>query len=456
MIWPGKYWPRPTKNRAAIFARIVEKNCEFKEIQMLRTLGFLALVLLADSAAGEMTVLNCARLIDTATGEIRENQQIIVENDRVRDIGPWRPSRQGSDTIALDTCLPGLMDMHVHLRHENTRDHYIKQFVRNEADSALRAAYFARITLDAGFTTVRDLGDGSFETVALRNAINEGYAVGPRIFAVGKSVATTGGHADPTNGYRRNLMGDPGPAEGVINSPDEAREAVRYRYKVGADAIKITATGGVLSLAKSGQNPQFTQEELNALVETASEYGMHVAAHAHGTEGMRRAVLAGVRSIEHGTFMDESVMSLMIDKDTFWVPTLLAGKFVGEKAQEEGYFPDVVRPKAAAIGPKINETFEQAYKAGVKIAFGTDSGVSPHGDNAQEFELMVKLGMAPMEAIQAATITAAELLEASHELGRIAPGYYADIVALDGNPLDDISLLQDIGFVMKGGVVYKY
>lgn len=415
----------------------------------------------APAGAG-VILLECERLVDTGAGQLLPRQGILIENNLVLSVGDLAgiadtpEAARAESVFRLDTCLPGLMDMHVHLRHQNSADHYIKRFTRNEADSALYAAHYARITLDAGFTTVRDMGDGSYETVALRNAIDGGYAVGPRIFAAGKSVATTGGHADPTNGFRRSLMGDPGPAEGVVNGPVEAAEAVRYRYKLGTDAIKITATGGVLSLASSGLNPQFTQEELDALVTTATEYGLHVAAHAHGTEGMRRAVLAGVTSIEHGTFMDQEVMDLMIARGTFWVPTLLAGKFVGEKALEPGYFPDMVAAKAATIGPAVTDTFRRALAAGVTIAFGTDSGVSPHGDNAIEFELMVDAGMDPMAALQSATVTPARLLGRDNSLGRIAPGFFADIIAVTGNPLEDMGTLQSVDFVMKDGVVYKH
>ena len=428
---------------------------------MKRLITFAGTLVLSFNCLADTTVLECNRLIDVAAGEVHEDQSILVEGNRIKAVGSNEDitsSIQGKPAdhmISLDTCLPGLMDMHVHLRHQNTANHYIKSFVQSEADYTLKAAHFARITLDAGFTTVRDLGDGSFETVALRNAISAGYAVGPRIFAAGKSIATTGGHADPTNGFKPALMGEPTPAQGVVNSPDEAREAVRYRYKRGADVIKITATGGVLSLAKSGQNPQFTSEEVKALIETATDYGMGVAAHAHGAEGMRRAVEAGIRSIEHGTYMTSEIMELMKERGTFFVPTMLAGKFVGEKSKVDGYFPEVVRPKAAAIGPVIKDTFKKAHKAGVKIAFGTDSGVSAHGDNAQEFSLMVEGGMSPMQAIQSATIRSAELLFEEKNLGQLAPGMVADIVAVDGNPLDNISLLEAIPFVMKDGVIYK-
>jgi imidazolonepropionase-like amidohydrolase len=329
------------------------------------------------------------------------------------------------------------------------------EFQTNEADAALTAAHYAKVTLQAGFTTVRNPGDSYNVTVALRKAIEDGRAVGPRIYTAAKSLATTGGHADPTNGYRHDLMGDPGPEQGVINGVEDARKAVRQRYKDGADFIKITATGGVLSLAKSGQNPQFSLEELAAVVQIASDYGMHVAAHSHGAEGMKRAVLAGVRSIEHGTFMTDEIIGLMKEHGTYYVPTISAGKFVAEKAEEDGYFPAIVRPKAAAVGPQIQDTFAKAYKAGVTIAFGTDAGVSPHGDNALEFAYMVEAGMPPMEAIRAATMTAAELLAVQNELGSIAEGKLADIIAVNGNPLDDITLLQKVAFVMKDGAVVK-
>jgi imidazolonepropionase-like amidohydrolase len=428
---------------------------------MSRILTTIVLLSAVFNSMADSTVLQCRQLVDSEAGKIRDHQSVLVDGNRITAVGSARDIEQALDgalpdrSIRLDTCLPGLMDMHVHLRHQNSPNHYIKRFIQSEADYTLKAAHFARITLDAGFTTVRDLGDGNFETVALRKAIASGHAIGPRVFASGKSIATTGGHADPTNGYKPSLMGEPTPSQGVINGPDEAREAVRYRYKRGADVIKITATGGVLSLAKSGRNPQFTLEEMQALIETATDYGMGVAAHAHGVEGMRRAVVSGIRSIEHGTYMTPEIMALMKEHGTFYVPTMLAGKFVGEKAKVDGYFPEVVRPKAAAIGPVIFKTVAEAVKAGVKIAFGTDSGVSAHGDNAQEFELLVAAGMTPMEAIQSATVVAAELLFEEKNLGQIAPGMLADIIAVQGNPLEDVSLLNDISFVMKDGVVHK-
>jgi len=413
------------------------------------------LTLVSPWVLADITVLECNRLVDVEQGRVLEDRQVLVNGNTIVEVGPTVMAPEGAERIALDTCLPGLMDMHVHLNGQMSRSSYTDKFRSNEADLALTAAHYAGITLFAGFTTVRNPGDSFNVTIALRNAIEAGRAVGPRIFTAGKSLSTTGGHADPTNGYRSDLMGDPGPDDGVVNSADDARKAVRQRYKEGADLIKITATGGVLSLAKSGQNPQFTMEELQAVVQTATDYGMHVAAHCHGAEGMKRAVLAGVRSIEHGTFMTPEVMELMKERGTFYVPTISAGRFVAEKAEEDDYFPAIVRPKAASVGPQIQETFANAYRAGVTIAFGTDAGVGPHGSNAVEFIYMVEAGMPPMEAIRSATVTTARLLGEQERLGSIAAGKLADIIAVEGNPLDDISRLTNVTFVMKDGTVYK-
>ncbi len=350
--------------------------------------------------------------------------------------------------------MPGWTDMHVHIEGESSPNRYIERFTLNKADVALRATQYTTRTLMAGFTGVRDLG-GSGVNVSLRNAIRQGIVVGPRIYTAEKGIGTTGGHADPTNGVREDLRGDPGPAQGVVNSPDDAKKAVRQRYKNGADCIKITATGGVLSVAKDGQGPQFTMEELEAIVQTAKDYGMHTAAHAHGAEGMKRAVMAGINTIEHGTFMTEEIMDMMIEKGTYYVPTISAGNFVVEKAKIEGYFPKIIVPKALTVGAQIFETFEKAYKRGVPIAFGTDTGVSPHGENAQEFELMVKAGMKPIEAILSATVTPAKILGMEEQLGTIEAGKLADIIATDGNPIDDISAVRKVSFVMKNGKVYK-
>jgi imidazolonepropionase-like amidohydrolase len=383
---------------------------------------------------------------------------LIIDEGRITRIAKgYVPPQERDRLIKLvdHTVLPGLMDMHTHLMSLHSKDSYTERFFMDQADYALRSTVYARATLLAGFTSVRELGDNGVNSVALRKAITNGWTPGPRIFTAGKSLATTGGHADPTNALRGDYRRDPGPLDGVINGADDARKAVRQRYKDGADLIKLTATGGVLSLAASGQNPQFTDEELQAVVATARDYNMIVAVHAHGTEGIRRAVLAGVDSIEHGTFMTDETIALMKEKGTWWVPTIMAGEWVAEKAKEPGYFPEIVRPKAAEIGPVIRSTFAKAYKAGVKIAFGTDSGVSPHGQNAREFELMVEGGMSPLEAIQTATLNAARLLKIDDRLGTLEEKKIADVVAVEGNPQADIRALRNVVFVMKEGVVFK-
>ena len=405
------------------------------------------------------TLIHAGRMIDGKTEIAFSEMTIRVHGTEIKAIENGFTSA-GPDDFVIDlktnTVMPGLMDMHVHLTGEYSRDSRLNRFITNEADYAIDATMYAKRTLDAGFTVVRNLGDAFNVTVALREAIADGDVPGPRIFTAAKGMGTTGGHADPTNGWADHIVGDPGPKQGVINGPDDARKGVRQRYKDGADWIKITATGGVLSVARSGQNPQFTDEELGAVIETASDYGMRVAAHAHGTEGMKRAVIAGVASIEHGTFMDEEVMQLMKKNGTYYVPTILAGAWVAEKAKIDGFFPDLVRPKAAAIGPVIKSTFAAAYKAGVPIVFGTDSGVSAHGDNAQEFALMVEGGMPPMVAIQAATSVAAKFLGIDDTNGSLEAGKQADIVAVPGNPLDDITAMQRVNFVMKAGEIYRY
>ena len=405
------------------------------------------------------TLIHAGKVFTGTSNSLQENVTIVVEDNKIKAVKKGFAEAQEGDTVIdlrSSTVMPGLMDMHVHLSSQHGGPQtYLERFSLNEADYALRAANYAKITLDSGFTTVRNLGDGYNETVALRNAISKGYATGPRIYTVAKSIATTGGHADPSNGLSHLLRPDVGPKQGVVNGEAEAREAVRTRYQDGADLIKITATGGVLSVAKSGQNPQFMTDELEAIVETAKDYGMTVAVHAHGKEGMKRAIEAGVDSIEHGTYMDDEIRTLMKKHGTYYVPTILAGKFVADKAKIDGFFPELVRPKAAAIGPLIQNTFEKAHKAGVKIAFGTDSGVSAHGDNAQEFSLMVEAGMKPADALLSATVNSASLLGISDILGTLEEGKLADIVAVQGNPLDDISLMESVSFVMKDGVVYK-
>lgn len=423
----------------------------------MKPLFTLSLLLISITLSAQQTFIHCGNLVDVKRGKVLSEQTIIVEDDLVVDVKNGFievPSSSNFIDLKNSTVLPGLFDMHVHLESETSKDKYIKQFTFNEADVAYEAQGHAKTTLMAGFTSVRDLGGNGVNT-SLRNAINRGQLVGPTIYSAGKSIATTGGHADPTNGYKADLMGNPGPSDGVINGTAEAREAVRQRYKNGSDVIKITATGGVLSVAKSGSNPQFFEDEMKAIVETANDYGMITAAHAHGDEGMQRAIRAGITTIEHGTLMSEETMELMKQYNTYLVPTITAGKSVAELAEIPGYYPDLVVPKAKAIGPKIQNTFEKAYKKGVNIVFGTDAGVFKHGNNAKEFGYMVEVGMPVMEAIQSATLVPAQLLKVNELYGSIEIGKKADIIAVEKNPIEDVSILENVIFVMKHGEVVK-
>lgn len=404
----------------------------------------------------QRTIIYCGQLIDPKNLQVLKESSIIIEGNKIADVVKGYLTPAGGDKLIdlkSKTVMPGLIDMHVHLESETNPNRYMETFTFNPADYAFQSVVFAERTLMAGFTTVRDLG-GSGVNISLRNAINKGLIKGPRVYTAGKTIASTGGHADPTNGYRRDLMGDPGPAQGVVNGVDECVKAVRQRYKEGSDVIKITASGGVLSVAKSGENPQFTEAEMRAIVETAKDYGFKVAAHCHGAEAMKRAIRAGVNSIEHGTYMDEEAMNLMKKMGTYYVPTIIAGKSVADSALKPGYFPDLVTPKALAIGPKVQSTFALAYKAGVKIAFGTDAGVYAHGKNWLEFVYMTEAGMPVLEAIKAATVNAADLL-GDDRLGAIEKAKLADIIAVEGDPTKDIKAMSRVKFVMKNGVVYK-
>ena len=402
-------------------------------------------------------LLHVGNLIDTDSGEISKAMTIRIIGNKISEVTKGYANPKKDDEIIdlkQSFVLPGFMDMHVHLAQE-----YVPKAERESKIEpefrALFAANAASKTLMAGFTSVRNLGDGGMETISLREAIKKGLAIGPRIFTSGKTIATTGGHGDPTNGMPKDNYSPPTPEEGVIDSPEEAVKAVRQRYKDGTDGIKITATGGVLSVAKSGENPQFTNAELTAIIATANDYGLWTAAHAHGKEGMKRAVIAGINSIEHGTYMDQEVMDLMKARGTYYVPTIMAGDWVAKKAKIPNFFPALVKPKAEKIGPQIQSTFAMAYKAGVKIAFGTDSGVSAHGDNWQEFILMTDAGMSNKDALKSATIETAKLLRVEDKLGQIKPGMLADIIAVQNDPIRDISTVKNVSFVMKDGVIYK-
>jgi len=410
------------------------------------------------SAAWSATLIHAGRLIDGVSDTVKTRQTVVVEGGRITAIeAGFRNPAAGDRLIDLSngTLLPGFIDTHVHLSGQQSRTTEIERYTLNDVDRAIDAVVFGQRTLLAGFTTVRDLGDGSGAVIALAKAVQAGKVPGPRIIAAGKPIGSTGGHADPTNGWSRNI--EPvGPMEdAVVDSPDAARRAVRQRYKEGARTIKIMSSAGVLSLETHSGNPQMTEAEIRAVVETAHDYGLKVAAHAHGAESIKRAVRAGVDSIEHGTFMDDDGMKLMKERGTFYVPTLTAAKWVADKGQDPTFFPAVIRPKALEVGPQISKTFARAYKAGVKIMFGTDTGVGPHGGNGQEFVLMVQAGMPAMEVIRSATSVAAKFLEIDADTGSIAVGKLAELAGVPGDPLSDMTVMQRVVFVMKDDTVYK-
>ncbi len=403
--------------------------------------------------------IHAGKIYDTNSGKLSSEKTIIISDTKIKSIENGYKEASNDDIKIYDlkskVVLPGLIDFHVHMESQSGgQDRYVRRFQDNKADVAFRSSVIAKKTLMSGFTTVRDVG-GSGVNISLRNAINNGVIPGPRIFTSGKTIATTGGHGDRTNGFRDDLVDDPGPEQGVVNSIADARKAVRYRYKNGADLIKITATGGVMSLAKNGQNPQFTEEVIREIVKTADDYGMHVAAHAHGDEGMFRAVNAGVTTIEHGSIMADRTMRLMKEKQTYLVPTISAGEHVAKMAKIPGYYPEIIIPKALEVGVQNKATTKKAYEMGVPIAFGTDAGVFPHGDNAGEFVYMKEIGIPAEYSLNSATITNAKLLNMENLLGQLKEGYYADIIAVDESPLENIATLENVIFVMKDGKVYK-
>ncbi|MDE3236156.1 MAG: amidohydrolase family protein [Bacteroidota bacterium] len=412
-------------------------------------------LLFAQTAIAQKTILHCGHLVDVKALKVENEMSVIIEGNKITGIEKGYVAASANDKVidlTSKTVMPGLIDCHVHMDHQ-TSSNRMKPFTENDADIAFESLQYAKITLLSGFTTVRDVG-GQI-TISLRNAINKGLVVGPRIFTAGKILSSTGGHGDATNGLRNDLMHIPELNSDVVNGVDECRKAVRQRYKEGADLIKITATGGVLSLEKDGSGAQFSEEEIRTIVETAKDYGMKVAAHAHGAEGIKRAVRAGVASIEHGTYVDDEAIELMKKMGTYHVPTIIAGKSVADSARNKpGYFPEIIAQKAIAVGSAIQNAFAKTYKAGVKIAFGTDAGVYAHGKNWLEFVYMNEAGMPPLECIKAATVSAADLL-GNDMIGSIERGKLADVVAVDGDPVKDIKAMGNVSFVMKEGVVYK-
>lgn len=409
------------------------------------------------AASGQgIQALRCGRLFDARSGRLLGPHTLLVQDRRILSVAPGIARTPAADSVDLSahSCMPGWIDLHTHLTFQVDARAYDRLPRVNPADLALLGAHNARKTLLAGFTTVRNLGDLGNESIALRNAINQGLLDGPRIFTAGRAISATGGHADYSNGLNQALVGDPGPVEGVVNSADDAYKAVRQRYKDGADAIKITPTGGVLSLSKNGRGPQMRQAEIDAVVAAAHDYGLKVAAHTHGLEGIKRALNAGVDTLEHGTYLDDAALATMKRQGTWYVPTLSAGIHVTEQAATPGAYPEVVRGKAMELGPQAKRSVAKAHAAGIRIALGSDAGPLPHGENAREFVELVAAGLTPAQALQAGTIDAAEALGESASLGTLEPGKSADVVAVPGDPLADIALVRKPSFVMKEGRIY--
>jgi len=412
----------------------------------------------AGSSPPKTTILHCGALLDVPGRAPKRGVTVVVEDGRIVRVmdGYMRPS-DGAEVVDLKDhfVLPGLIDCHTHITFEFSRDIRLRRVTETDADSAINGAVYAHKTLAAGFTTIRNVGSSGDAAFALRDAIAAGTIPGPRILVAGESISPTGGHSDSTLGYREELFGVQGAMEGIGDGVAGCRAAVRAQVKRGADVIKLTATGGVLSNTAAGVEQQFFMDELEAIVQTGHLLGRKVAAHAHGATGIKAALEAGVDSIEHGTYLDDECIRLFRQTGAYLVPTIHAGKWVLARSQEDGYFTPAVRDKAAAVGPQIQDAFGRAYKAGVKIAFGTDVGVGEHGTNALEFVYMAQAGMRPMDALVSATVNAADLYDLSGEIGTIEAGKAADIIAVASSPLDDIAVLQDVGFVMKGGKVYK-
>ncbi len=417
--------------------------------------ALLAVPGLAQTGEGEVVAIRAGQLFDGTGETLRERVVILVRDGVIQAVGPEVEVPAGAQVEDLSewTVLPGLMDMHTHLNSDPAGGFAESRFRQFPGEAALVGAKNARLTLLAGFTTVRNAGASEFADIALKRQIEAGHLPGPRIFAAGKGLGITGGHCDRT-GFRPDLGTETGIEDGIFNGPEEARAAVRYQIKYGADLIKTCATAGVLSAGTEIGPAQVTPAELEAMVETATMLNRRVMAHAHGIEGIRNAVRAGVASIDHGAVLDDGILAEMRERGTWLVPTIMAFEWVFEAA-EAGTLAPWSAVKALEITPVARESHRRAIAAGVPIAFGTDAGVFPHGTNADEFRLLVEAGMTPARAILAATRNAADLLGVLDEGGTIEAGKWADLIAVRGNPLDDVELLKEVGFVMKDGVVYK-
>jgi imidazolonepropionase-like amidohydrolase len=396
--------------------------------------------------------IKAARLIDGSGGAPITNPVVLIEGDRIIAVGSGLAIPAGARVIDLGsaTLLPGLIDCHTHVTSQ-PRNYMEDQFRRTPIDVAVLAHVFARRTLDAGFTTIRNVGAGEFVDIALRRAIDEGSVAGPRMITAGLAIGSTGGHGDLT-GFSPYIHFDE--FSGVADGEDAVRKAVRLNVKNGADVIKMIATAGVLSEEESVGAPQYTQAEMNAMVDEATMWGRKVAAHAHGTEGIKRAIRAGVASVEHASFIDDEGIKLAKERGTYLVMDIYNDDYILAEFAKMGY-PAKIIEKERMVGRLQRENFQRAAKAGAKMAYGTDAGVYPHGWNAKQFAHMVRWGLTPMAAIQSATSSAADLLGWKEKVGRVAPGLYADIIAVDADPLADITVLERVQFVMKGGVVFK-
>jgi imidazolonepropionase-like amidohydrolase len=417
---------------------------------------FASTVVAQPAVTSQPIVLRAARLFDGTSDTIVRNGVVVVQGNRIVAAGANVDIPANAQVIDLGdaTLLPGLIDSHVHLTEQNEQNFYLNYFqtlMRHPAEQAILATTFARKTIDAGFTTIRNLGASDYVDVGLRNAINNGWTVGPRMLVAVHAIGATGGHGDSDPIPPSKGIPSLGPIDGVCNGPAECRAAVRYQIKYGADVIKFMPSGGVLSLSDPVDAPELSQEEMNAIVEESHHWGRKVAAHCHGDAAAKMAIIAGVDSIEHGSFIKPDTLTQMREKGIYLVPTLLASDWIGGRLET---FPPAIANKARAAIAARSEMFRNALRLGVKIAFGTDSAVSPHGLNGREFALMTGLGMSPAAALRSATTGAASLLGVD-DRGVLAAGKLADVIAVPGNPLDDIKVMERVAFVMKDGVVVK-
>jgi len=415
-------------------------------------------------AADEVIAVKAARIFDGKSSALLQNGVVVVEGDKIADAGSNLPIPSSARVIDLGdaTLCPGFMDAHTHLTDDfsgNYNERRLRELDLNVSEQAIRATMFARVTVEAGFTTVRDLGSHfvashEFVDVALRNSINKGLIVGPRMLVATKGIGATGGHFDPTNGYRDFLFGrEPDYTDGIANGPDEIRKAVRFEVKNGADVIKAAVSGGVLSLTDEVDTPQFTPAEIAALVDESHRLRKKVAVHCHGDQVAREAIEAGVDSIEHGSFMKPETLAMMKKKGTFLTPTLMASEWIMGKIDN---YPPALQAKAKAATAARSDMFRNAVKMGLRISFGTDAAVYPHGQNAKEFKLMVDLGMKPIDALKSATANDAELLGISQKVGTLEKGKLADVIAVPGDPTMDITATERVSFVMKEGKVIRH